>query len=244
MWTASSLPSLSYKQHQQPLLPPPSTPYTVSCLAPPSISGTAEYHCLGRRPRSKTWVGTIVQCSIGTPNPAPAFCPLTKPSRRLLPEMDDRDCRDSHGSCCFTSSGRRRLLFMSLISLLHPPRTLAETLDAAKLLTIRNSLRAVLSKAKAAGMLRMAFHDAGTYDLKDHTGGMNGSIIYELDRPENTGLNKSVKILAKVKEEVNKIHQVSWADLIAVAGAEAVVLCGGPSIPVKIGRVDVRISHY
>ncbi|KAK8955601.1 hypothetical protein KSP40_PGU022758 [Platanthera guangdongensis] len=95
MWTASSLPSLSYKQHQQPLLLPPSTPYAVSCLAPPSISGTAEYHCLGRRTRSKTWVGTIVQCSIGTPNLAPAFCPLTRPSRRLLPEMDDHDCRCS-----------------------------------------------------------------------------------------------------------------------------------------------------
>lgn len=129
---------------------------------------------------------------------------------------------------------------MTIISFLHPPNSLAEMLDAAKHLIIRNSLRAVLSKAKAAGMLRMAFHDAGTYDLMDHTGGMNGSIIYELDRPENAGLNRSLKILEKVKEEVNKIHQVSWADLIAVAGAEAVFLCGGPSIPVKIGRVDVR----
>ena len=33
---------------------------------------------------------------------------------------------------------------------------------------------------------------------------------------------------------------VSWADLIAVAGAEAVSLCGGPTIPVALGRLDSK----
>ena len=31
---------------------------------------------------------------------------------------------------------------------------------------------------------------------------------------------------------------VSWADLIAVAGAQAVAECDGPIIPVKLGRID------
>lgn len=36
---------------------------------------------------------------------------------------------------------------------------------------------------------------------------------------------------------------VSWADLIAVAGAEAVALCGGPEIPVRLGRLDSRCNR-
>jgi L-ascorbate peroxidase len=71
---------------------------------------------------------------------------------------------------------------------------------------------------------------------------MNGSIIYEVDRPENTGLNKSIKVLGKAKEVIDLVQQVSWADLIAVAGAESVALCGGPEIPVRLGRLDSRCN--
>ncbi|KAK3043729.1 hypothetical protein RJ639_001925 [Escallonia herrerae] len=117
---------------------------------------------------------------------------------------------------------------------------------------IQGEVRKVLSKGKAAGILRLVFHDAGTFTTDDNSGGMNGSIVYELDRPENGGLKKSVKasslyllyscyfdlIIAKAKSGVDIIQPVSWADMIAVAGAEAVSLCGGPQIPVRLGRID------
>ncbi|KAK2979120.1 hypothetical protein RJ640_021123 [Escallonia rubra] len=109
---------------------------------------------------------------------------------------------------------------------------------------IQGEVRKVLSKGKAAGVLRLVFHDAGTFTTDDNSGGMNGSIVYELDRPENGGLKKSVKasslylIIAKAKSGVDIIQPVSWADMIAVAGAEAVSLCGGPQIPVRLGRID------
>ncbi|MED6139423.1 putative L-ascorbate peroxidase 6 [Stylosanthes scabra] len=105
-------------------------------------------------------------------------------------------------------------------------------------LLIKEEVRKVLSKGKAAGVLRLVFHDAGTFDLDDKTGGMNGSIVYELERPENSGLKKSIKVLQKAKIQIDAIQPVSWGDMIAVAGAEAVEICGGPSIQVSLGRLD------
>ncbi|XP_061341024.1 putative L-ascorbate peroxidase 6 isoform X3 [Gastrolobium bilobum] len=102
-------------------------------------------------------------------------------------------------------------------------------------LLIKDEVRKVLSKGKAAGVLRLVFHDAGTFEIDDNTGGMNGSIVYELERPENAGLIKSVK---KAKTQIDAIQPVSWADVIAVAGAEAVEVCGGPPIQVSLGRLD------
>lgn len=103
---------------------------------------------------------------------------------------------------------------------------------------IKEEVRKLLTKSKAAGVLRLVFHDAGTFEMDENSGGMNGSILYELDRPENSGLKKSIKILNKAKTEVDAVQPVSWADVIAVAGAEAVLVCGGPTIPVLIGRLD------
>lgn len=103
---------------------------------------------------------------------------------------------------------------------------------------MKEEVRKVLSKGKAAGVLRLVFHDAGTFEMDDNSGGMNGSIVYELDRPENIGLKKSLKILEKAKSGVDMVQPVSWADMIAVAGAEAVSVCGGPKIPVQLGRLD------
>eukprot|EP00250_Pteridium_aquilinum_P018008 c23893_g1_i1 orf=67-765(+) len=113
--------------------------------------------------------------------------------------------------------------------------------DEEKLETIQLELRKVLKRPKAAGILRLVFHDAGTFDSRKQTGGMNGSILYELDRPENSGLDRSIKILDTVKASLDMSVQVSWADLIAVAGAEAVAICGGPKIPIKLGRLDTVI---
>ncbi|XAR70973.1 L-ascorbate peroxidase [Bertholletia excelsa] len=145
----------------------------------------------------------------------------------------------------FTSCGRRGIITVATSPVvLH----MFEALEcfranaAEDILPIKEEIRKVLSKGKAPGVLRLAFHDAGTFEIDENSGGMNGSIVYELDRPENTGLQKPLKILEKAKTEVDAIRPVSWADIIALAGAEAVSLCGGPSIPLRLGRIDSMVA--
>lgn len=166
------------------------------------------------------------------------------PSNRRNPPPPSplSSAQNSHGYGVTALYGRRALIFSAPLPLLLDGFSAnASEVDINKSPTIQDAVRKVLSKDKAPGVLRLVFHDAGTYDIDDNSGGMNGSIIYELDRPENMGLKKSMKILEKAKGELNNVRAVSWADLIAVGGAEAVLLCGGPAIPVQLGRLDSMI---
>jgi L-ascorbate peroxidase len=91
---------------------------------------------------------------------------------------------------------------------------------------------------QAPAFLRLAFHDAGTYDVKTHTGGADGAIhlAAELSRMENSGWGSvCIDLLTEVK---GRFSEVSWADLVALAGAAAIEKCGGPVIHVGIGRID------
>ncbi|GJP56398.1 hypothetical protein CLOM_g15461 [Closterium sp. NIES-68] len=125
-------------------------------------------------------------------------------------------------------------------SLLSPALAADVDLSPAELeAAVRRAVAKVVTRAKAPGALRIVFHDAGTYDLATNTGGMNGSVRFELQRPENDGLKRTIKVLEKVRLELGPLAKVvSWADLMAVAGAHAVESCGGPHIPVRMGRKD------
>uniref|UniRef100_A0A1J3CSR5 L-ascorbate peroxidase n=1 Tax=Noccaea caerulescens TaxID=107243 RepID=A0A1J3CSR5_NOCCA len=102
----------------------------------------------------------------------------------------------------------------------------------------RRDLRALISCRNCAPiMLRLAWHDAGTYDAKKKTGGPNGSIRFkeELNRPYNKGLEKAVAFCEEVK---CKHPRVSYADLYQLAGVVAVEVTGGPAIKFTPGRKD------
>ncbi|XP_024034007.1 putative L-ascorbate peroxidase 6 isoform X2 [Citrus clementina] len=151
--------------------------------------------------------------------------------------------RGKDGSC--NSNRRRRgLLLTATLPFLLPLHEFVQDLGAkaesgmSDYLLMKEEVTKVVSKGKAASVLRLAFHDAGTFEMDDNSGGMNGSIVYELERPENAGLKKPLKILEKAKGDVNAIRPVSWADMIALGGAVAVSVCGGPNIPVPMGRLD------
>ncbi|XP_010432737.1 PREDICTED: putative L-ascorbate peroxidase 6 [Camelina sativa] len=158
---------------------------------------------------------------------------------RTLRDWRIRCVSDDPGSRPDLVSSRRKMVVMlSTVQLLSHLVTPYGSKAADIYPVMQNEIRKVVTKGKAAGVLRLVFHDAGTFELDDNSGGINGSIAYELERPENTGLKKSLKVLAKAKVNVDEIQPVSWADMISVAGSEAVSICGGPTIPVLLGRLD------
>jgi len=65
---------------------------------------------------------------------------------------------------------------------------------------------------------RLALADAGTHSVVGKKYGLNGSIRFELDRPENKGLKKAMASIEKIKKAVDKetTQPVSYADLIAI----------------------------
>eukprot|EP00899_Mesostigma_viride_P023404 jgi/Mesvir1/4248/Mv22216-RA.1 len=108
------------------------------------------------------------------------------------------------------------------------------------------SARKIVGRANAPVVLRLAFHDAFTFDAfapSDLAGGPNASIKFETDRPENKGLKRALRIIDAIQKEIEDSGIVSEvtlskADLIAIAGAEAVAATGGPEFTVPVGRVD------
>ncbi|KAJ7100407.1 heme peroxidase [Mycena epipterygia] len=87
----------------------------------------------------------------------------------------------------------------------------------------------------AAQWLRLAYHDMATHNSTTGTGGMDASIVFEFDRPQDIGvgmLESLVDFLVAPNE------YVGMADVIAMGAINAVVGCGGPIIPFRGGRID------
>jgi L-ascorbate peroxidase len=106
--------------------------------------------------------------------------------------------------------------------------------------------RQVPPESQAPVLLRLVFHDAGTFSASRGLGGANASVRFELKRPENSGLNRGWKVIEQTMQELRGTAaegRVSLADLIALGGAYAVEVTGGPHIPVKIGECLCRLAH-
>jgi L-ascorbate peroxidase len=120
----------------------------------------------------------------------------------------------------------------------------APVVDAEYLRQIDRARRALLaliaSKGCAPIMLRLAWHDAGTYDVNTRTGGANGSIRYEEEftHGSNAGLKIAIDLLDPIKAKCPKI---TYADLYQLAGVVAVEVTGGPTVEFVPGRRDSSV---
>lgn len=86
-------------------------------------------------------------------------------------------------------------------------------------------------------MVRLAWHDSGTYNVEDNTGGANASIRFgpEKGHGANNGLNIAMDLLQPIK---SAHPDISYADLYQLASVVAIEFSGGPSVPFRLGRKD------
>ncbi|KAJ7499491.1 heme peroxidase [Mycena latifolia] len=91
----------------------------------------------------------------------------------------------------------------------------------------------------ASEWLRLAYHDMATYDTETGLGGLDASIGFETDRPQNVGrsMNDSLVFFGAFQTKTS-----SMADVIALSVILAIKNCGGPSIPFRAGRIDAEVA--
>lgn len=88
--------------------------------------------------------------------------------------------------------------------------------------------------------VRLAWHCAGTYRITDHRGGCNGARIRH-DPEINWGSNINLDFALEVLEPIYNAHDdLSWADLIVIAGTTALEEMGAPEMSFCPGRYDVE----
>lgn len=154
---------------------------------------------------------------------------------------------------CITMSDTplsRRAVILSALAIatsqLLPSSTIAEGLPIRPPTAEQRAkeLRELIAKAVvrdptiAGTLLRLAFHDSFTMDPATRRGGANGSIRLETARGENFGLARAVDVLRPLQE----LTALSWGDVVAIGGAQAVESTGGPRINVRLGRENATVE--
>eukprot|EP00466_Bigelowiella_natans_P001959 jgi/Bigna1/42846/e_gw1.68.37.1 len=104
---------------------------------------------------------------------------------------------------------------------------------------LKNDL-ATMIKAKECGpiMIRLSWHDAGTYCKADNSGGARGAQRFEEGESQhgaNAGLDVAIGLLKDIQEK----YPISAADLWAFASCVATEVMGGPKIAFRAGRDDI-----
>jgi len=87
----------------------------------------------------------------------------------------------------------------------------------------------------AAQWVRLAFHDMGTANVDSGVGGLDASIVYEMNADTNNspGFNASLEQFAPFLTS-----RSSMSDIIALGVYTAVRNCGGPVVQIRTGRID------
>jgi len=114
-----------------------------------------------------------------------------------------------------------------------PPETLPD------FSTIASDIQDMIKeKSISKDIAHLAYQCASTYRATDHTGGCNGARIRfspEAEWANNMGTKETLATLSPIKE---KYPDLSWSDLIVLAGNIAVESAGGKKMKFCGGRTD------
>ena len=93
----------------------------------------------------------------------------------------------------------------------------------------------IKGRQNAAEWIRTAYHDMSTHDVATGEGGLDASIMFELDRDENKGdaFNNTFGFMGNFYN-----IRASASDLLALSVIAASDMCGGPKMAFRAGRVD------
>lgn len=147
---------------------------------------------------------------------------------------------------------RRQLLLSSAcastVAISAPPRAHASVnfdmsrygdreLQVATLNRLKQSIRnaAAAEPQLLPGFLEAALSDALQYRRADASGGLDGSVRFD---KLGGDAERAVVVLKGIQTELQRQTEVTFADLVAYAGAQAIEVVGGPKIPVQLGRED------
>ncbi|OQR88623.1 cytochrome c peroxidase, mitochondrial precursor, partial [Achlya hypogyna] len=125
------------------------------------------------------------------------------------------------------------------VSLLHAKE------KKANLAKIRQEIVDLIDDDAAIGptFVRLAWHSSGSYSKKDKSGGSQGGTIRhkpESDHGGNAGLDIAVARLEAIKA---RHPEITFADLIVFSGIVAIAEMGGPEVPFRVGRKDVKAGE-
>ncbi len=93
---------------------------------------------------------------------------------------------------------------------------------------------------EAAEWIRAGFHDMATADIVAGTGGLDASIAFELDRPENPGRVEFTNTLAISRTVLTSKNSVSDGVALTVLIASQICSDGQVDFPYRYGRIDAR----
>jgi len=111
--------------------------------------------------------------------------------------------------------------------------------------SLRKDLTELVNEKKCYPILvRLSWHDAGTFCNSSKTGGAHACMRFdsggEAKHEANKGLQVARDLLDPILKKYSEGQMLSCSDLWAYAAVVAIKAAGGPDIPFRYGRIDAK----